>query len=48
MIAKWELYNLANDRCETVDLIESKPELAKEIGRGMVIMGNSYEDQSLL
>jgi hypothetical protein len=28
---KWELYNLANDRCETVDLIESKPELAKKL-----------------
>ena len=28
---KWELYNLAKDRCETVDLIESKPELAKKL-----------------
>jgi arylsulfatase len=28
---KWELYNLSNDRCETVDLIESKPELARKL-----------------
>jgi arylsulfatase len=28
---KWELYNLAKDRCETVDLIESKPELARKL-----------------
>ena len=28
---KWELYNLAEDRCETVDLIERKPELAKRL-----------------
>ena len=28
---KWELYNLAEDRCETVDLIKRKPELAKRL-----------------
>jgi arylsulfatase len=28
---KWELYNLAKDRCETVDLIESKPELTNKL-----------------
>ncbi len=28
---KWELYNLAKDRCETLDLIESKPELARKL-----------------
>ena len=28
---KWELYNLADDRCETNDLINKQPELFKEL-----------------
>lgn len=28
---RWELYNIAEDRCETTDLINDKPELAKEL-----------------
>jgi arylsulfatase len=28
---KWELYNIADDRCETKDLIKTKPELFKEL-----------------
>jgi len=29
--SKWELYNLANDRCETIDLAEQHPELLQEL-----------------
>jgi arylsulfatase len=28
---QWELYNIANDRCETTNLISRKPELSKEL-----------------
>ncbi|MGB0258348.1 MAG: arylsulfatase, partial [Coraliomargarita sp.] len=28
---QWELYNLADDRCETKDLIQTNPEKAQEL-----------------